>query len=37
MLGNVLVGFLLCNSTLDSEECKVITIVMDLVITVTQD
>ena len=37
MLGNVLVGFLLCNSTLDSEECKVITVVMDLVITATQD
>ena len=37
MLGNVPVGFLLCKSTLDSEECKVITVAVPLVNTVTQD
>ena len=34
---NVPVGFLLCKSTLDSEECKVITVDVRLVTTVTQD
>ena len=37
MLGNVPIGFLLCKSILDSEECKVITVAVDLVTTVTQD
>ena len=37
MLGNILVGFLLCKSTLDSEECEVITIAVHLVTPVTQD
>ena len=37
MLGNVSVGFLLCKSILDSEECEVITVAVDLVTAVTQD
>ena len=34
--GNVLVGFLLCKGILDSEGCKLITVAVHLVATVTQ-
>ena len=34
--GNVLVGFLLCKGILNSEGCKLITVAMYLVATVTQ-